>query len=1403
MKKSTYTKLFAMVAMSLTALGAWAVKPEAGKVYRIANQGYAKVMADQGPTASVGCSAQNSKNKSQLWLAETNDTQGTLSFRSLGTGMYLRSSNAQSTPWTITSSKAAKNTHMNIGTSGGKYTIASANSVGTHIYAHCDGSSIVVCWSTDAQPTLWDFDEVSMTQAEIDAALEATKEALGEQANESKYQALLDKIFTDKACTTLNSTYAGKTADQIKADDTFKALPAGLQAAVLKVKSGDWAETDPVNAEITWDSDRAKKFRVQLYEPYGSGQHVADLAGIQAYTNMNNPTGILSDNGSVLFVMVDKAPKDGSSLFLCPAAGAGMYNNPYEGTELHEGLNVVPGYTDCAHNFLFYTVETTGERVNGRLQPKNKVTDYEPIKIHIEGGSINGYFDYTGDELYKADTHEDYKYYADRARHEMFDLKGRYVICHFHLFDTKAQDSDAKPSWCLKSSLDPNINTGNGQCYDLVEIMRCWDRICLSERLMMGLQSPDSIKSANKQFEDLFETIEGDTEMIAGFKAAPTYSYSDYFNNRMLGISMPGSLYMNATSWRTAYNVNTITAITAGLPYNAGADWGPAHEYGHMNQAPVKVAGTTEISNNCFSNVAVYFRNEKTARADWPKYQVDVFNAGKTYLENGTWGTTRMYYQLFLYYHAAGHNKKFYPRLYELLRNHPLQKSYYLNNRYDALHFVKMCCVAAQEDLTDYFESWGFFVPLKNYHIGDYSNFMASLSQEDIDAVKAEIKAFGFPENKQIIFIDDRPGSKKISWADYMSIEQAGALGGLEHFRAGVTASGKMGFTLEDGKINVTLEDGASAGVGFLLYDQDGTLLGFSNDYTFPVSSKAIAAIMAGTATLSAVSADGKTVEVENQFLTASGEARLAELNKLVDSFAPVLGKVDPEGLRAGFYMPFYITDLQKAIDDAKALTASATAEEIAKAYTALLDANAALGERSNATIPLIHGSQYNIVHNHFPTRGLAVKYNKSKDTYYASNKASIAKNYDNEACIWTLEFHSYDGADQSPRFKLKNKETGLYLAAADDQNKTAEIPMVKSSSAGIWTIKQGNQGEWTLCSDGNWKLALQISGGAETGTIGVWGGDDVNGKWQLRLNSASKKGGNQAALRQLIADSRELLPQGGSINIVGDAINLTADQITTNAKFIQEGHADNFTSFDVLLDVNTDTYFHSNWANGGASTDGKDHRLDFDLGEGNSTSSFTIGWTNRNGTPEQAITAATVYGSNDGSKYTKLASLSGMTTTQNESYVSPVISDGNAYRYIRMEVNQSTGGKFFCISEISLNNGQYEIVVAPEYPNVTEELLLALDAEINNAQGVLDNDASTSTKLSNAYTSLRAAYEALAAAMGVEAAPELNVPGLESSIVEIGTAPAVQGIYDLQGRRVNKAGKGIYIINGEKQLVK
>jgi hypothetical protein len=56
-----------------------------------------------------------------------------------------------------------------------------------------------------------------------------------------------------------------------------------------------------------------------------------------------------------------------------------------------------------------------------------------------------------------------------------------------------------------------------------------------------------------------------------------------------------------------------------------------------------------------------------------------------------------------------------------------------------------------------------------------------------------------------------------------------------------------------------------------------------------------------------------------------------------------------------------------------------------------------------------------------------------------------------------------------------------------------------------------------------------------------------------------------------------------------------------------------------------------------------------------------------------------------------------------------------------------------------------------------------------------------------------------------VSADTEISIEGESSAISEINaaSAAAAEGIYDLQGRRVARAAHGIYIINGQKTIIK
>ena len=116
---------------------------------------------------------------------------------------------------------------------------------------------------------------------------------------------------------------------------------------------------------------------------------------------------------------------------------------------------------------------------------------------------------------------------------------------------------------------------------------------------------------------------------------------------------------------------------------------------------------------------------------------------------------TRMYWQLYLYFHAAGHDTTFYPRLFEYLRETPLSTTSGVNGKFNQLRFAEACCEIAQMDLSEFFEVWGFFEPMNNAHVGDYQDYYVTLSAEDAEASRARMQQYN-KKGGHLIFIEDR-----------------------------------------------------------------------------------------------------------------------------------------------------------------------------------------------------------------------------------------------------------------------------------------------------------------------------------------------------------------------------------------------------------------------------------------------------------------------------------------------------------------------------------------------------------------------------------------------------------------------------------------------------------------------
>lgn len=96
----------------------------------------------------------------------------------------------------------------------------------------------------------------------------------------------------------------------------------------------------------------------------------------------------------------------------------------------------------------------------------------------------------------------------------------------------------------------------------------------------------------------------------------------------------------------------------------------------------------------------------------------------------------RMNWQLWNYYHRCGHNPKFWQTLFKLLREDRITES---DPGGAQLKFAMKASEAAEEDLTDFFDLWGFFIPGEDT-IEQYGTWKYKVTEEMIQEAKTFMK---------------------------------------------------------------------------------------------------------------------------------------------------------------------------------------------------------------------------------------------------------------------------------------------------------------------------------------------------------------------------------------------------------------------------------------------------------------------------------------------------------------------------------------------------------------------------------------------------------------------------------------------------------------------------------------
>jgi len=473
-------------------------------------------------------------------------------------------------------------------------------------------------------------------------------------------------------------------------------------------------------------------FRIGSYDPYSDIRCGPPALMTRIYSALDNPTGIQVNAGDQLLVCVDQIPA-GQAVSLAvygdagdePNVGGskdwqyGYTENWAEGydqnVELLAGMNTI----DITATGMLYVLNTITQ-ADPYNPVKTAVSSYAPVKVHILPGygTVQGYFDPAhhsnseGDALLQGCT---YKY---------FMVKGQKCSFLFHTDPLKAFSAET-------------IRTGS-------EVM---DKAVTWQKQLCG--------------------IDGES----------------WFNNHLLVASTEGSAYMNAGHRRILISTDNIPKVVSKaymLTEEGEGGWGPFHEMGHLHQHPINWKSTAESSNNLFSNYCKkMLANQESVT--FVSRGAPLRNLAESYAQAKPWvllGTAtyqsedtelhmRMNWQLWNYFHLCGHDTSFFPNLFNYLRqpSHMLSSEYgywyyWYTGKEDnpgkaQLEYYEACCEVAQQDLTEFFDAWGFFVPVDMEYY-QYGTKQYTVTASMISQAKARVAAKGYPKAAPIQYLEDR-----------------------------------------------------------------------------------------------------------------------------------------------------------------------------------------------------------------------------------------------------------------------------------------------------------------------------------------------------------------------------------------------------------------------------------------------------------------------------------------------------------------------------------------------------------------------------------------------------------------------------------------------------------------------
>ena len=800
----TFITLF-FLALSLFVCSSASAAITSG-YYRIVSYN-SKYMTENTKSQTVICSDKNDYNYAQVWYLTVSGTNVTL--KNALTDRYVQktSGNGWSEQYTTGSSSAS----FTLGERDGGYTFTDKWNGGPH----CDAALNVVLWLTSEEKSLWTVEPVTIDQDALNEQQAALTEATNTQ---------LLNVFTDLSCSALKPGY---TNAQVR------DLPSSTQSLVTKIKNNSWT------TYRDWDKTE-RTFRVADYKAYSSYSRWTNILGLRYnLARTENPTGIYVEVGDYLQVYVGDVPTGQSVQLAVAGYGAGGYGGSGTVTySLHSGMNALR--MDSEGNcFVIYQVDNT---TNGAA-PYTALSNYADVTVHIEGGTVQGYFDLT-----KGDDNDDWTQLKNHLMSKnMFCMKTKTLV--FNL------QTDL-----VKTAVDGA--GGSGSTGELTEMLEYWQGV---QDMEDDLFNRASLGGANYEYCNNVHSV----TTIGNSGDGLLYAYTN-------------GIYFSPEQHNRLFNNQLIREGSDNL-------WASAHELGHHRQGQINMVGNTEISNNIYSNVAVYQQGRYTSRTaslqavfsdyqngiSWPE-RVRLANSSGDYNQQ----LLHLNWSLYMFFHINGNKPTFYQDLYTAFRKDPMTNTAGTDKltpaNTDYLKYYVKCCQVSGYDLTDFFAAYGFFmlppeqtteityngVTTKRYQtIGDYGTYNLYVTQDMIDAAKKQVKAMSGLKQCNIVFIEDRVSAplatydghaegelKQPNDASSVTFGSVGETGQYTDFDAECSA---YSYNVSK-RGNVTMQ--GSGAVGFMVYDSNGNIIGYYNTNSFSLPEGVTGY------TIKAAAGDGTTV---------------------------------------------------------------------------------------------------------------------------------------------------------------------------------------------------------------------------------------------------------------------------------------------------------------------------------------------------------------------------------------------------------------------------------------------------------------------------------------------------------------------------------------------------------------